>query len=207
MAEKETTRLEAFSDGVFAIALTLLVLELKVPDGELLPGLLREWPEFLSFALSFLTVLIMWTNHHGSLHHVVRVDGRLLFANGFLLLFVTFIPFPTAVLGTHLDGDAARVAAAFYAGTFVAINFAWLGFWRAIVRNRAHLAPKLTDHEVRNGSRSLAFGLVAYVAATGLAWVNAYAGIGLCMVLAAFWTYEAMRHHGEDHEHADGGSA
>ncbi|HUR63075.1 MAG TPA: TMEM175 family protein [Candidatus Thermoplasmatota archaeon] len=202
MDAKETARLEAFSDGVFAIAITLLVLELRVPEGALLPGLLHEWPSFLSFTLSFVTILIMWTNHHANLAHVVRADGRLLFANGFLLLMITFVPFPTAVLGQHLaDGDA-RVAAALYAGTFVAINVAWVGFWRAIVRRRAVLAPTLPDVEVRAVGQALAVGFVAYLSAVGLSLAYAPAGVGLCMVLAGFWTFQAMRHHRDDHRHA-----
>jgi uncharacterized membrane protein len=203
VAEKETARLEAFSDGVFAIALTLLVIELKVPDGPLLPGLLAEWPKFLSFALSFLTVLIMWTNHHGALRHVVRVDGRLLFSNGLLLLFVTFMPFPTAVLGESLRTNEGNLAATFYAGTFVAINVAWIGFWRSIVGNRAHLAPKLTDHEVRTGNKALFFGALVYVAATAVSWFSGMAGIAVCILLAFYWTYNAIRHHAEDHDHPE----
>ncbi|MFO1534583.1 MAG: TMEM175 family protein [Thermoplasmatota archaeon] len=207
MEGKETARLEAFSDGVFAIAITLLVLELRVPDGDLLRGLLHEWPSFLSFSLSFVTILIMWTNHHANLSHVVRADGRLLFANGFLLMLVTFLPFPTAVLAEHLaDGDA-NVAATFYAGTFVLINLVWAGFWRSIVRGRAHLAPTLPDHEVRTVNVALGVGFLSYLAATGLALLSAAAGVGLCMLLAGFWTFQAMRHHRDDHGHHDPGSS
>lgn len=204
---KETARLEAFSDGVFAIAITLLVLELRVPEGDLLRGLLHEWPSFLSFTLSFATILIMWTNHHANLSHVVRADGRLLFANGFLLLLVTFLPFPTAVLAEHLTSGDARVAATFYAGTFVLINVLWAFFWRSIAGNRKALAPTLMDHEVRTVNQALAVGFVSYLLATGLAWLWAPAGVGLCMLLAVFWTVQAMRHHRDDHHHDAGSSA
>src|SRR5262249_9069048 len=122
---KNTSRVEAFSDGVFAIAITLLVLELQPPQGsDLLRGLLNLWPSYLSFALSFTTILIMWVNHHGTFLYLRKVDAHILFMNGLLLLFVTFVPFPTTVLARHLldAGDGARVAAAFYALTFVGIN-------------------------------------------------------------------------------------
>src|SRR5436305_1988769 len=105
MSEKETTRVEAFSDGVFAIAMTLLILEIRVPSASagppldnwaLLRSLLSLWPSYLAFLLSFGTVLVMWINHHGLFKYAHRANNRLLFANGFLLLVVTFIPFPTA---------------------------------------------------------------------------------------------------------------
>lgn len=199
---KQTVRLEAFSDGVFAIAITLLVLEIRPPEsGEhLLHGLVDLWPSFLSFALSFATILIMWTNHHANLAHVERVDGRLLFANGFLLLMVTFVPFPTAVLGEHLTSDDANVAAAFYAGTYVLINVAWIIFWRSIVASRKAIAPSLTDPEVRAVNVALVIAFVSYTVAAGVAFVSAAAGVTLCMVLAAFWTWQAVRHHGGEHE-------
>ncbi len=114
--EKETGRLEAFSDGVFAIAMTLLVLELKVPHaaagGELSAAslarnLLREWPGYLALVTSFFTVLIMWVHHHILFKLVGRPDAKLLFANGFLLLMVSMVPFPTAVVAEYLATPAA----------------------------------------------------------------------------------------------------
>src|ERR1700761_2870287 len=114
--EKETGRLEAFSDGVFAIAITLLVLELKVPHlatGEeptsagLRFSLLRQWPSYLALFTSFFTVLIMWVHHHTIFKLVRKADARLLFANGFLLLLVSVVPFPTAVVAEYLATPAA----------------------------------------------------------------------------------------------------
>src|SRR6185436_12372826 len=111
-AEKENGRLEAFSDGVFAIAMTLLALELKVPHfessgshltaAELASGLLHQWPSYLAFITSFFTVLIMWVHHHLIFRLVRRCDLTLLFANGFLLMLVTVVPFPTAVVADYL---------------------------------------------------------------------------------------------------------
>ena len=99
MAEKETGRVEAFSDGVFAIAITLLILEIKVPKlshdsppAALARALLDLWPSFLAFLLSFFAILIMWINHHGLFNMVRRVSPGFLYANGFLLLFVSFVP-------------------------------------------------------------------------------------------------------------------
>ena len=103
--EKETTRVEAFSDGVFAIAITLLILEIKVPrlessmtNSQLMNSLMNLWPSYFAFLLSFTAVLIMWINHHGFFKYLRTINLGFLYANGFLLLMVTFIPFPTAVL-------------------------------------------------------------------------------------------------------------
>ena len=123
--DKETSRLEAFSDGVFAIAITLLILEIRVPqlqvesNGNLLLSLGRLWPSFLAFVLSFFVVLLIWINHHELFRMVNRVDRVLMFANGSLLLMVTFIPFPTAMLARYFGTPAANTAVAFYCGTFL----------------------------------------------------------------------------------------
>src|ERR1044071_3471000 len=102
MAEHETGRIEAFSDGVFAIAITLLVLDLKVPmerhgDRELLTALAQQWPTYLAYVTSFSTILIMWINHHRVFSLIGRADDRLLFYNGLLLLGVSIVPFPTSL--------------------------------------------------------------------------------------------------------------
>jgi uncharacterized membrane protein len=129
--EKETSRLEAFSDGVFAIAITLLVLELKVPHAAagkeqtafaLGEKLLREWPSYLALSTSFFTILIMWVHHHLLFKLVRKVDAKLLFANGFLLLLVSVVPFPTAVVAEYLATPEAPAASEFYADVFVLIS-------------------------------------------------------------------------------------
>ena len=108
--EKETGRVEAFSDGVFAIAITLLILELKIPKGASgkLPGLLvRQWPTFLAYLTSFATILVMWVNHHKLFTHIRRTTGAFLFLNGLLLLFVTETL--TGTVLRHLPAAGHRV--------------------------------------------------------------------------------------------------
>ncbi|PYP18565.1 MAG: hypothetical protein DMD54_04890 [Gemmatimonadetes bacterium] len=114
-------RVEAFSDGVFAIAITLLILEIRVPHVEhgLWAGLLALWPSYVAFLLSFVVILIEWVNHHELLRNVRGVSYPYLFANGLLLLTVTFVPFPTAVLAAYLGTSEAKTAVAFYCGAFV----------------------------------------------------------------------------------------
>jgi uncharacterized membrane protein len=123
---KGTERLEAFSDGVFGIALTLLVLEFHIPDpnasitnGALFGELRALWPSLIAFSISFAVVLIMWINHHELIRLVRKVDYPLLYTNGGVLLTVTFVPFPTNVLARHLGTQAANASAAFYCGTFL----------------------------------------------------------------------------------------
>src|SRR6516165_10435494 len=123
--EKETGRVEAFSDGVIAIAITLLILEIKVPkvaeltSAGLWPKLLGLWPSFLAFVMSFGTILVMWVNHHRIFRLVRTTDYPFLYWNGLLLLTITFVPYPTAVVAQHLTGPDATVATAFYSGSFV----------------------------------------------------------------------------------------
>src|SRR5258708_12709042 len=112
---KETGRLEAFSDGVFAIAITLLALELKVPSippagatsAALGKALLQLWPSYFALVTSFFTILIMWIHHHAILPNVHRPDSRLHSTTGFLLLLITFVPYPTSLLPPHLTPPAA----------------------------------------------------------------------------------------------------
>ncbi|GAA4004935.1 hypothetical protein GCM10022631_15110 [Deinococcus rubellus] len=115
-------RLEAFSDGVFAIAITLLILEIKVPQvgglgsgTALWRGLLHLWPSYLAYLLAFSTILISWIGHHMLIGQVKQVTQKLLIVNGFFLLTVSFLPFPTAVVAEYLRSESGSAAAAFYA--------------------------------------------------------------------------------------------
>ena len=111
--EKETSRIEAFSDGVFAIAIALLILEIKVPTAEndLAAQLLRQWPSYVAFVISFAFIGIMWINHHRLFTHIRRADNALMILNLALLLGVTAVPYPTAVLAQHLNRGGQRTAA------------------------------------------------------------------------------------------------
>jgi uncharacterized membrane protein len=196
--EKETARVEAFSDGVFGIAMTLLVLEFKVPhippehregNWALALELLKLWPSFLAFVLSFGTVLIMWANHHGLFKHAHRADNRLLFANGFLLLIVTFVPFPTAVLAEYLDRPGAKAAAMFYCTTYVLVAISYNAVLHAVVRSRA---PAVTSDPAHNGAirrirRAYHAGLITYLLATLLSAFSAFAGLAICLSLWPLW--------------------
>jgi uncharacterized membrane protein len=192
--EKETGRLEAFSDGVFAIAITLLVLELKVPDlanangssAELGRALLKQWPSYIGLVTSFFTILIMWVHHHAILRNVSRTDAWLHFANGCLLLGITFVPYPTSVLAAYLETPAAKMAAGFYAGTFVLIAVCFYLFIRAAFRKQL-LSPNASEEFINKTCHSYMFGPPAYLIATVAAIVDVRLSLAICTFLWIFW--------------------
>jgi len=192
--EKETGRLEAFSDGVFAIAITLLVLELKVPSmplagatsASLAKALFQLWPSYLALVTSFFTVLIMWMHHHAILRNVHRTDSRLHFSNGCLLLLITFVPYPTSVLAAYLQTPAAKMAAAFYAGSFVLVAISFSIFIYGAFR--PHLLSKNASAKfIEATHRSYRMGPPLYLLATLAAFVDARLSLGICTVLWIYW--------------------
>jgi uncharacterized membrane protein len=129
--KKETARLEAFSDGVFAIAITLLVLELiqtlhSENGAGLLPTFRDHWQSFLAFAVGFITILVCWINHHAAFEHIRKVDTNLMWINGFLLFLVTLTPFPTAILAGYLEKDSTT-ALSIYGFNYILISAAAYG--------------------------------------------------------------------------------
>jgi uncharacterized membrane protein len=184
------TRLEAFSDGVFAIAITLLILEIKVPHAEhgggLWAGLLALWPSYIAFLMSFVVILIMWVNHHELLRMVERVNYPILFANGLLLLTVTFVPFPTAVLAEHLETPEAKAAVAFYCATFVANGLVWNLLFHTMVRSGL-LRPEVSAATIAGVRKAYYTGLTVYLAAMMLALVRPWLGLLLNASLWILW--------------------
>lgn len=199
-SEKETGRLEAFSDGVFAIAITLLVLELKVPDlgnasaspGALAKALWQQWPSYVGLVTSFFTVLIMWVHHHAIMRNVRRTDAWLHFANGCLLLGVTFVPYPTAVLASYLQTPAARMAMAFYAGTFVFMATCFYLLIRAAFR-KPLLSPDASDEFIAKTCHEYTFGPPLYLLATLAAFVDVRLSLLICTILWIFWATTITR--------------
>jgi uncharacterized membrane protein len=192
--EKETSRVEAFSDGVFAIAITLLVLDLKVPraaelHGALTMALLKQWPIFLAYLTSFATILVMWVNHHVMFGRIRRVDSKFLFLNGLLLLFVTFVPFPTSLVAEYFQqgGEPARTAGLVYAGTYVLIAVAYNLLWRYAAAGKRLLDPRIPQERIADITRKYAPGIPLYLVAVALALVSVPASIALCLAMAVFF--------------------
>ena len=189
-AQKETGRVEAFSDGVFAIAITLLVLDLKIPKGGtggLVEKLLGQWPNFLAYLTSFATILVMWVNHHKLFTHIRRTTGAFLFLNGLLLLFVTAVPFPTSLVSEHLLDSDASTAAAIYAGTYLATALAFNALWRYASSGMRLIDPRSAPEQIRAITRNYSFGPVLYLLATLLAPFSVPLSLGLCLALAVFF--------------------
>ncbi len=194
--EKETGRIEAFSDGVFAIAITLLVLELKVPHlpegapaGALAAALVRQWPSYVALVTSFFTILIMWANHHAIFSLVRKVDAPFLYANGLLLLVVTVVPFPTALLAEYFEKPGASVAAAAYGGTFVVAGVAYNLLWRTAIAGRRLLRAGASEERIQAMTRSYRLGVPLYLAATAGAFVSVYITVGICVGLWVLWIF------------------
>ncbi|HLQ66354.1 MAG TPA: TMEM175 family protein [Candidatus Limnocylindrales bacterium] len=197
--ERETGRVEAFSDGVFAIAITLLVLEFKVPhrsiapnDAALWASLRHLWPSFIAFIGSFAAILIMWISHHGLFRMVRRVDTPFLYGNGLMLLMITFVPFPTAVLAEYLGHPGERAAAALYCGTFVLVSITFQ-FWWWTVNRRDLLKSTVSPEHIARIGKSYRFGFAIYIVATALAFWKAALGLGLCLFLWFYWAMLSRR--------------
>jgi uncharacterized membrane protein len=191
---RETGRIEAFSDGVFAIAITLLVLDLKVPKpaelgaAGLLSALGKQWPAFLAYLTSFATILVMWVNHHKMFNHIHRTDDAFLFLNGFLLLFITFVPFPTSLVADYLQHRESRTAAAVYAGTYEALAIAFNLLWSYASRSGSLLAPQVDLVQVQAIRKQYATGPFLYLVAFALVFVSVPASLVMCLLLAVYWS-------------------
>jgi uncharacterized membrane protein len=202
-AEKETGRLEAFSDGVFAVAITLLVLDLikvpRAPEGQTfsaadLAGILaRQWPAYATFLISFATILIMWMNHHSMFQWVQKNDPVFMFANGFLLLLITLVPFPTALLGDYLLEPAAPTAAAMYAGLFVIISVAFILLWWTAAYRRPLLRAGIPPAQIRQRTVANLLGFPVYMLALACAFWSPLLTVGICAALWIFWAITSAR--------------
>jgi len=183
-----TGRLEAFSDGVFAIAITLLVLEIHPPESASGLGheLAQLWPSYLAYLISFLTIGIMWINHHYLFTLIREADRTFLCLNTLLLLFTAFIPFPTNVLADFMrSGDGRTAATVFYCGTFLATGIVYNLLWRYAASGRRLLEPDVSDAEVNAISRSFLLGPTIYLASTLVALVSSWVAIAAVLAIDA----------------------
>ena len=186
--EPGTGRLEAFSDGVFAIAATLLVLEFSVDSTQDLGHqLLHLWPSYLAYLTSFITIGIIWMNHHHAVSLMGRTDRTLLFINNLLLLTVAFLPFPTRLVAQFLQKDGEKAAALTYAATFVLMSVIYNSWWRYASGGRRLIAEGVPDSSVRAISRAFDPGVPMYGAVFVLAFFSPLASVLLTFAIAAFY--------------------
>ena len=190
-----TARLETFADGVFAIAATLLILNVDAQVSDDVPDLGAQlahiWPSYLAYAVSFVTIGIMWVNHHTVMSQVGRVDRRFLIATVGLLLCIAFVPFPTRLVAEHIRAEGARDAALAYGFTMVATAIMFSVTWFYASRGGRLLHRNAEPAVVSGISRSYLPGPWIYLAATLLAFVSPTASVVLFMAIALFYVLES----------------
>ncbi len=187
----ETGRIETFSDGVFAIAITLLVIEIGVPHLEngsegtsLFGALIGQWPSYLAYVISFLQIGVVWANHHNRFTYIVRSDHVFLFLNILFLMCVAFIPFPTALLAEYVETEERTTAVAIYTGTLAvtAVFFTLLWYYAA---NRYRLVDRNIDPStLRAMTRRYVAGMVLYAVTFALTFINVALSLILVVGLA-----------------------
>ena len=191
-----TSRTEMFSDGVFAISITLLVLEIRVPpDTALGPALLSLWPSYVAYVTSFLLIGAIWLNHHTMFEQIVFVNSTLMLFNLLALMTIAFMPFPTAVLAHALHkGSGENIAAAFYGGTLTLAGIFINLIWRYAARRPELLDPTLSTAQVSKMSRRYLLAPVAYLLAAVIALVLPYLALLLYGLLIAFYLWPRPVH-------------
>jgi uncharacterized membrane protein len=186
----ETSRAEAFSDGVFAIAITLLILNVVLPlhHEPLGHALLRLWPSYIAYAVSFVTIGIMWVNHHTIFQHIERVDRRFLLLNLMLLMLIAFVPFPTRVAAEFARSDENRRAAALlYGVTMTTTAIFFNSLWLYASRGARLLSANADRREVSGITRSYIPGAPMYGTATLIAFASSIASLILFGAIALFY--------------------
>ena len=194
-----TGRLEAFSDGVFAVAITVLVFGLlPIGTGETLDArlLLHAWPQYFAYVVSFLSIGIMWMNHHTIMAHVARVDRPLLVLNLLLLMGIVAVPFPTALVANHLRSSgtpAAATATVTYGLVMIAISAGFAALWVYVVTHAPALGAALPPEALRESIPGFTLGGAVYVAGTLIAAVvSALAGLIIFGALAVYYLFEHL---------------
>lgn len=197
---KDTARTEAFSDGVIAIAITILAFGIHVPTreeseaaGGLLNALAYHWPEYFGYFTSFLVILIMWINHHRLFRLFRRVDHNFLIINGLLLMCVSLIPFATDLVAEYLRQPDANIAAMVYCVLSLVIALLFQVLLRYACHQRRLLMPEVSDDVVSSIFRQYRFGPVIYIVSILLAALDARVGIGLIGLIALYFALPSHR--------------
>ena len=191
--EKETGRIEAFSDGVFAIAITLLVLNIKIPQpadtakSGLLSYLISQWPVYLALVASFFFILVMWINHHRLFTVIRRADNSLMLLNGLLLFGVTMVPFPTAIVAEYLQQQDQIVAVMIYNGWFVVMSIFFNLLWNYASHDNRLFSAKTDQQLVAFISRQFMYGPFLYFIALLVAIFSPILSLIINLILAVFY--------------------
>ena len=188
-----TSRLETFADGVLAIAATLLILNVDIQVRGTHPlgsELTHAWPSYIAYVVSFITIGIIWVNHHVLMTQIDHADRTFLFLNVLFLLAVAFIPFPTRLVAEHFRKVGAREAALVYGGTLTSVAIAFNLMWFYAAIGRRLLRADMDAKTVSGISRTYIFGPWVYLAMTLVAFINPTASVFLYGLYALFWVLE-----------------
>ena len=196
----DSRRAESFSDGVFAVAITVLVFNLlsiadRTRGSHLTVGVLfGQWRAYVAYVVSFLTIGIMWLNHHTMLSAVTRVNRAVLVLNLFLLMGVVAIPFPTALVADHLTdtGAGGRVAAFTYGLVMVAISIGYASTWIYLARHQHELGPRRVVRTPRLSTIRFTAGNVGYIAGTLIALISPVAALIIFGLLAVYYLFDHL---------------
>jgi uncharacterized membrane protein len=193
-------RLEGFSDGVFSIAITLLVFTIAQPANyhDLTGELARRWPSLAAYVVSFAVIGIMWLNHHSVFTHLAHVDRPLVYLNLLLLLTVVFLPYPTGILGEALrQGVGAKTAAVVYSLTMTLNACAWAALWLYASSGRRLLADTFPEAQRRRASFLFTIGTLPYAISIAIGFLNAYACLAFHALLALYYALDPLSRHAE----------
>ena len=195
-----TARIEAFSDGVFAIAITLLILELRVPENgqghhlSLSVSLRSLWPSYLAYILSFVIVGIYWANHHFVFRLYKGTNHVFNLLNVFFLMCISFLPFPTSVLGKHLvDMGDEKTAVAFYSFGLLLPAFSWMMMWMYASKDYRLIDKRLAPHFVKYMTTQYVISCMLYAIALGASFVNPKYGLGIAIGLTLLYLMPPKR--------------
>ena len=187
-------RLEAFSDGVFAIALTLLIIEIKIPpvstvhsSKELWLAFSHEWPSWLAFIVSFITILISWVNHTHLMHLIDKSNPKFTYSNGLLLFFIIIIPFPTAAVAEYLNTDFAQPASTIYCGACLLNNLAWYACQYTSLHPQSLYKSTVSLEKVNRTGKFVLFGTGLYLFTFMLSFWFPILAFSIVAVSYMFW--------------------
>jgi len=202
-------RLESFSDGVIAVAITLLALNLPLPgDAAATPALAhylgRHWPSFVAYVISFLTIGIVWINHHAMLRRIVAVETSVLLLNLMLLMTICALPFTTALMADYLRAShGENLAAAIWCGTFLLMTAVFLAVQAHILSKEHLLDERLTPEVRRMIMRRNSLGLAPYLLGTAVAALTPYLTLAICGAVAVFYALPGTTELGPGTDAAD----
>jgi uncharacterized membrane protein len=191
--QKETLRIETFSDGVFCIAVTLLSLEVgvkltdEISNKALQQALMNEWPIYFAYVISFVNVLLAWIGHHGLFKMLKKTDNSIMIINGILLMLVALVPFPTKTLGEFLLTNALQTAVIFYTAYFVFISLAFRLLWYVANRNKDLLVHTITSKQIKQTTRNENIGLICNSIILGVAFINPWVALALSFGMWIYW--------------------